>query len=148
VVADRVLSSRQSEQPAAVLGSLLAPTPVLAVAILFAACVGAAVVSAVHPLGRLAMLLAVPLMAAGFSYRSLADSAPRALLIITGSGLTWLVSLLWPERSIPPHRYSATQPSRESMARYGVRLGVAGAICAAAGSRSASTMQAGPPLRA
>jgi hypothetical protein len=143
-----VLSSRQSEQPPAVLGSLLAPTPVLAVAILFAACVGAAVVSAVHPLGRLAMLLAVPLMAAGFSYRSLADSAPSALLIITGSGLTWLVSLLWPERSILPHRYSATQPSRESMARYGVRLGVAGAICAAAGSRSASTMPAGPPLRA
>src|SRR3954453_5503014 len=115
-----------------VLGSLLAPTPVIAVAVLFAACVAAAVSAAMHPLGRLAMLLAVPLMAAGFSYQSLADSAPSALLIITGSGITWLVSLLWPERP-SSHRVPAPPPSRQSMARYGGRLGAGGGVCAAAG---------------
>jgi uncharacterized membrane protein YccC len=63
---------------------------------------------------------------------ALADSAPSALLIITGSGLTWLASLLWPERPIPG-RKPAARPSRGSMARYGVRLGAAGEIFASAG---------------
>jgi uncharacterized membrane protein YccC len=115
-----------------VLGSLLGSTPALAVAVLFAACVAAAVSAARHPLGRLAVLLAVPLVAAGFSYQSPADSVPSALLIVTGSALAWLVSLVWPTRPVP-HPEPAALPSHESMVRYGVRLGAAGAVCAAAG---------------
>ena len=48
------------------------------------------------------MMLGLPLVAVGFSYPGLESSLPVALLLVAGSLYTWLVSLLWPDRAVPP----------------------------------------------
>jgi hypothetical protein len=121
-----------------VVGTAAAAVPIAGVALLFVACVLAAISVSLHPLGRVAMVLAVPMMAAGMSYDSLGDTVPSALLITAGSVVTWLVSLCWPEQPEQPEhpgrpRAPEQLPRRDEMLHYGIRLGIAGAVCAAAG---------------
>ncbi|ROS75465.1 FUSC family protein [Cellulomonas sp. PhB143] len=116
-----------------ILGSLVAGTPVLAVATIFVLCVLAALATA-RPARRLAPLvlaLGLPLVGAGLSETPSA-AVGAALLLLAGSVYAWLVSLLWPESAAPP-RAPRPVPSRALMLRYGIQIGAAGAAAAALG---------------
>ena len=111
-------------------GAALATTPWLAVAGIFLMAVGAAALAMRRPAAKVLMTLAVPLTAVGFSYEGLAAGAPLAVLFVAGSVYGWLVTLLpWPPSSA---RHGAASDALPTLG-YGVRLGLAGALCAAIG---------------
>ena len=104
-----------------------------AVAGIFLLCLGAAVLSAQARVGSLLLTLAVPMIGAGLSFAGdVAAAGVLAAVIASGAVFGWLVSLCWPE---PPTgaRPPPTLPGRASMTEYGVRLGLAGALCAGLG---------------
>ena len=116
-----------------VVGSALSQSWWLAVGGIFALCVAAAAASTRVRLGSLLLMLAVPMVGAGFSFAGdIRTAAQTAGLIGVGAGFGWLVSLIWPERPQTP-RAQAPLPTTPEMIEYGVRLGLAGAICAGAG---------------
>jgi hypothetical protein len=115
-----------------VVGSVLAQWPVVAVGALFATCVGASVLASVRQVGRVALVLVVPMVAVGFSYDGISESRGPASLIAAGAAVTWLVSLMWPARPALQRPEQVLSPIHK-MLRYGVVLGVAAAACAAAG---------------
>lgn len=114
------------------IGSLLAERPWLAVVVIFAACVGAALLAAGRPFGQVALALCLPLTAIGLSFSDLSQSAALAGLLVLGSAYAYLVSLPWPPSPAPSARAPGT-PQREYMLGYGFRLGAAAAIAAALG---------------
>ncbi len=85
-----------------------------------------------RPAGRYVLALAVPLVGAGFSYADdVQTAAELAVAFVVGSVYCWLVSLPWPEF---PDQVKAPPPvPPRVMAGYGLRLGLAGATCAAVG---------------
>lgn len=111
------------------LGSLLSHVPWVAVPALFLLCVGVAVQSAGHRLGRLALVLSLPMVAVGLSYRDLGEAAGLALLMVLGSCAAFVISQLWPVRDAE----SAAPSPQRSMLGYGVRLGLAASTSAAIG---------------
>jgi len=114
-------------------GAVLAQSPVLAVSGLFVLCLGSAVLCSKAPVGRLLMTLAVPMVAAGLSYGDdVAVAVDLMLLMIGGAAYGWLLTLVWPPRSTGDPAATVLSP-RPAMVEYGVRLGLAGATCAAIG---------------
>ncbi len=117
-------------------GALLAAAGAwIAVPALFLLAVGAAQLAARRPFGIYVMSLCVPLVGAGLSYDDVGTAAALSLTFVTGAAYSWLVSLLWPETTppaagSPPARGPAVQAA---MLDYGIRLGLAGAVCAAIG---------------
>ena len=117
-------------------GSLLSEEPALAVVGILVLAIGAAMLSTRPPLGPVLMTISLPMIGIGFSYRDLGEAFGLAVLIVGGSVYAWAVSLLWPERAVPPPPPPPpTAPSRSprSMVGYGVLLGLAGASAAAIG---------------
>jgi hypothetical protein len=116
-----------------VLGALLSGFWLAAVGGIFVLSLGAAILSAHARVGTLLMVLAVPMVGAGLSFNGDISIAGRlAVLLIAGSIHGWLVCLLWPEEKVTA-RARAELPLRAVMAEYGVRLGLAGAVCAGLG---------------
>lgn len=115
------------------LGSVVAGAPVVAVATIFVAAVGAALLAARRPLGMVMLNLAIPMLGIGLSFDDLGEAAALALLILAGSIFAWLVSLLWPETTVPPAPATPPAPARPAMLDYGIRLGLAAATAAALG---------------
>ena len=119
-------------------GALLAVAgPWVAVPALFLLALGSALLAARRPFGVYVMSLCVPLVGAGLSYDDVATAAALALAFAAGAAYSWVVSLLWPETEV---RAAAPSPPRvngpavqAAMLDYGVRLGLAGAVCAAIG---------------
>ncbi|MBW8484605.1 FUSC family protein [Actinomadura parmotrematis] len=114
------------------LGSLLSHVPPLAVAAMLLLPIGAARAAVRRPAGTLALVLCVPLVAVGLSYRDLGQGAAIAGLIACGSVASWLLSLLWPSRPGPPRRaFAALEPA--AARSFGLRMGLAAAIAALVG---------------
>jgi hypothetical protein len=116
------------------LGSLVSGLPVLAVALVFALCVGVAlaVADSSRRLAPLVMMLGLPLYGAGLSESSWSAGLAAGLLIVGGSVYGWLVSLVWPSGPAvarPPRRAAP----RSAMLVYGIQIGLAGAAGAALG---------------
>ena len=78
------------------------------------------------------LTLGLPLAAVGFSYPGLQSSLPLALLLFGGSVYAWLVSLPWPDRP-GPDGARERHPDNPDLLGYGVRAGLAGALCAGIG---------------
>ena len=116
-------------------GSLLSGEPVLAVLSIVVLAIGAAMLSTKPPLGPVLMTISLPMIGIGFSYHDVGEGLGLALLIIAGSMYAFVVSLLWPERALPPAPPPpvAPGPSPRSMIGYGLRLGLAGASAATIG---------------
>lgn len=117
---------------ALVLGSLLSLVPPVAVAALFVFGVAAALAARRSRAGSLAMVVALPLTGIGLSFDTVTPALVTAGCMIAGSVYAWGVSLLWaerPEAAAPSHPV----PPLRAMAVYGVLLGSAGAVAAAAG---------------
>ena len=113
-------------------GALLAQWPPLAVAGILVLAPLTAHVSVARPPVLLALTLALPLMAVGFSYPGFSAAAPLAGALLLGAVYATGISLLWPSRPAPagpPPRV----PPRELLLRYGYAAGAAGALCAAVG---------------
>jgi hypothetical protein len=109
-------------------GGVLAHASTLVTALLLVAVVVAAAVSASRaPWGRLLLVLAAPLVAAGLSYDDWSSSIGAAVLLTAGAAYAWVVSLLWPEHEPGPAR-AAVLPERTAMLRYGLLLGTGSAI--------------------
>lgn len=114
-------------------GSVLAHVPVLAVAAMFVAGIGAvALAQRPNPRpGMVAMTLGLPMMGIGFSYGEGSTGFEIAILMVAGSVFAAVVSMAWPERPpTPTAEASARAPIRRD---YGIRLGAAGATAAAIG---------------
>jgi Fusaric acid resistance protein-like len=116
-------------------GSLLSGEPALAVASIVVLAIGAAMLSTRPPLGPVIMTISLPMIGIGFSYHDVGEGLGLALLVIAGSTYAFVVSLLWPERAVPPaaHEPVAPGPPPRSMIGYGLRLGLAGATAATIG---------------
>ena len=90
------------------LGGALAHLGTVATALaLVAVVLGAAVAASGRAWGRLLLVLAAPLTAAGLSYDDWGTSLGAALLLTAGAAYAWLVSLLW-----PAHAAGATAAGR------------------------------------
>jgi uncharacterized membrane protein YccC len=111
------------------LGALLANLPWLAVATLLGAGIGVVLLTRRSRLGRIAMVLGLPMVGIGFSYTDASEALGIAALMIVGSIYACIVSLLWPDRPAAPRPPDPPAPSLE----YGIRLGVTGATAAAIG---------------
>jgi hypothetical protein len=111
-------------------GSILANVPVLAVVAVFAAGIGAVLLSQRLPLGTLAMVLALPMIGVGLSYTDIATAAGLAAIMVGGAVYAAAVSLLWPEFDPPPR---PAHPAPVPTVAYGVLLGATGATAAAIG---------------
>ncbi|MGE3812088.1 MAG: FUSC family protein [Candidatus Nanopelagicales bacterium] len=114
------------------LGSLLGALPVLAVGAILVLCVAASYASGRGRLGRASLVLGAPMVAAGLSYDGPGEAWPSAALLLVGSVVAWVLSLLWPERPSAAAR-PAVPAAVPGWLGYGVRLGLAGAVCAALG---------------
>ncbi|HEY0279351.1 MAG TPA: FUSC family protein [Solirubrobacterales bacterium] len=112
------------------IGGLLAGVPVLAVAAIGALGVGAALLAARVPVGRVAMVLSLPMVGIGLSYSDVGKAAGLAGLMVAGSIFACAVSMLWPERQAPA---AAKEVEAPPTLGYGLRLGAAGASAAAIG---------------
>jgi uncharacterized membrane protein YccC len=78
-------------------------------------------------------MLAVPMVGAGFSFAGdIRAAAELAVLMVAGGAYGWLLSLLWSDRP-PTSRTETALPGIAEMIEYGVRLGLAGALCAGVG---------------
>ena len=109
-------------------GGALAHLPTIVTALaLVAVVVAAALASAGRPGGRLLLVLAAPLTAAGLSYDDWGTSTSAALLLAAGAVYAWAVSLLWPARPAVS-RAQVDLPSRDDMVRYGLLLGSGAAV--------------------
>ena len=116
-----------------VLGAALSTFWLLAVGGIFVLALGAAVMSAHARVGSLLMTLAVPMVGAGLSFDGDVDAAAGvAALMAVGAVYGWLLCLCWPEESVTAPAHAAL-PGPATMVEYGVRLGLAGAACAALG---------------
>lgn len=114
------------------LGAVLGRHWPLAVGGIFVLALSSAVLSGERPAGRLIMALAVPMVGAGLSFDNVGSAVHLAVLMAIGSLTGWLLALCWPERTAA--RPPAPAPmSRAALVEYGVRLGLAGAICAGLG---------------
>ena len=113
-------------------GALLAHVPILAVCGIFALAVGAALLAERIPLGRLAMVLALPLVGIGLSYTDVTEAAGLSLIIGAGSVWAFVISLAWPV-SEPPAADPPGSGAAPSMLDYGIRLGLAAAVAAGIG---------------
>jgi hypothetical protein len=116
-----------------VLGSALSLSWWLAVGGIFALCVAAAAASARVRFGSLLLMLAVPMVGAGLSFAGdVRAAAELAVLMVVGGAYGWLLSLIWPD---PPttSRAETAVPEMAEMIEYGVRLGMAGALCTGLG---------------
>jgi hypothetical protein len=111
-----------------IVGAVLAGVPVLAVAGVFVAGVGAAAVAARSPIGTVVMVLSLPLLGIGLSYTDVGIAATAAVLMVAGSIWACAVSMLWPQHT-PQPRPPGVKPTMQ----YGVLLGLAGATAAAIG---------------
>jgi hypothetical protein len=112
------------------LGALLGLSATTAVVGLFVLGLASSLAAARLRGGRLAMLLAVPLVGLGLSF-DVPSALAGAGMIVLGGLYAWLVSLLWPERTPPPRDPDARAPTPHSQAlSYGVLLGLAGATAA------------------
>ncbi len=116
---------------AVLLGSVLATTPWLAVVGIFALAVGVTALAARHRQAMILLLLGLPLVGVGLSYPGLAAAVPLALLFVAGSAYACAVAMCWPERPAPPA--PAAAEGVPPTLGYGVRLGLAAAICARIG---------------
>ncbi|HEX5859514.1 MAG TPA: FUSC family protein [Microbacterium sp.] len=116
-----------------VIGSLVAPFPIAAVATIFALCVLAAVLvaDARRRLAPLILMLGMPMLGVGLS-ESPVVALSAGGLILAGSIYGWLVSLFWPDRP-GAQRPSRVAPPRRAMLTYGIQIGIAGAAGAALG---------------
>ena len=115
-----------------VLGAGLSYHWLLAVAGVFALCL-AALLSARIRIGSLLMLLAVPMVGAGLSFDGdVGSAAALAGLMAVGALCGWLLCLSWPPLQEWTTRHEPL-PGRTAMAEYGVRLGLAGALCTGIG---------------
>jgi hypothetical protein len=117
-------------------GALLAAAGAwVAVPALFLLAVGSAQLAARRPFGLYVMSLCVPLAGAGLSYQDVSTAAGLALAFVIGAIYSWLVSLLWPETAVvgPPPSAARGPAVNAMMLDYGIRLGLAGASCAAIG---------------
>jgi Fusaric acid resistance protein-like len=112
------------------IGGLLAGVPVLAVAAIGALGVGAALLAARAPMGRVVMVLSLPMVGIGLSYSDVGKAAGLAGLMVAGSIFACAVSMLWPERQAPA---AADEMEAPPTLGYGLRLGAAGASAAAIG---------------
>jgi hypothetical protein len=110
-------------------GGALAHLPTILTALaLVAVVVAAALASAGRPGGRLLLVLAAPLAAAGLSYDDdWGTSVSAALLLVAGAAYAWAVSLLWPARPATA-RPPAVLPARGDMLTYGLLLGSGAAV--------------------
>lgn len=115
-----------------VLGAALATHAVAAVVTIFLLCLGAAVLAGRLAVGRLLMVLAVPMVGAGLSFSDVGTAVGVAGVLVLGSAYGWLVALAWPAHDGPEPVRPRPQPS-EVLLGYGVRLGLAGAVCAGVG---------------
>jgi uncharacterized membrane protein YccC len=94
---------------------------------------GAAVLSAHARVGTLLMMLAVPMVGGGLSFDGDVTAAVEvAVLLALGGAFGWLLSLCWPEAEATTHAVE-TRSGESAMREYGVRLGLAGAVCAGLG---------------
>jgi Fusaric acid resistance protein-like len=116
---------------AVLLGSVLATTPWLAVVGIFALAVGVTALAARRRQAMILLLLGLPLVGVGLSYVGLAAAVPLALLFVAGSAYACAVAMCWPERPAPPAPTAAE--GVPPTLGYGVRLGLAAAICAGIG---------------
>jgi hypothetical protein len=116
-----------------VMGAELSEFWLAAVGGIFTLSLGAAILSARARVGTFLMMLAVPMVGAGLSFNGDIEVATQlAMLMTVGSVYGWLLCLLWPEqKSTARLRAKPSRPA--AMAEYGVRLGLAGAICAGLG---------------
>ena len=117
------------------LGGALAHLGTVATALaLVAVVVGAAVAASGRSWGRLLLVLAAPLTAAGLSYDDWGTSLGASVLLTAGAAYAWLVSLLWPAHAAVP-RPPADLPPRAAMVRYGLLLGTGAALAYLLASR-------------
>ena len=110
-------------------GGLLSGVPVLAVAGIALLAIGAVLLARRSRLGRVVMVLSLPMVGVGLSYSDVGEAAALAALMVAGSVFACLVSMLWPQRPAAPRATPAEPPGLE----YGLRLGAAGASAAAIG---------------
>jgi hypothetical protein len=114
-----------------ILGSLLAQWPPLAVVGIFLLAIFAASLAARLALGRIVLVLCLPMVGIGFSFDDVASGTTFAALMALSSVYVWLLSLAWPVREagrVPP-----LQPVDSGSLDYGIRLGLAAAIAAGIG---------------
>lgn len=114
------------------LGSLVAPLPVVAVPVIFGLAVGAVLLAGTARfarLGGLLMTLAVPMVGVGLSYDTVGESAELTALFVGGSVLVWLCAMAVPEREPA----AGDQPPGSPGLGYGLRFGAAGALAATIG---------------
>lgn len=110
------------------MGGLLSHLPMPATAVLLAAAVVAAALTAsMAPAGRIVLSLCAPLIAVGLSSSDYASSFATFALLTAGAAFAWLVALWWPDRAAP-ERPQTPLPPRRQMLGYGARMGVAAAI--------------------
>lgn len=112
------------------LGAVLAHVPVVAVIGVFALSVASALLTERSPLGRLAMVLALPLVGVGLSYSDLGEAVGLSVIMAAGSLWAFLVAMAWPSREAPAPAPTVPTPP---MLDYGVRLGLAAAAAATVG---------------
>ena len=116
-----------------VVGAALSRYWFLAVAGLFVLCLGTAVLCAHVRIGALLMMLAVPMVGAGLSFNGDVGRAVEAAgVIVVGAVFGWLLCLCWPEGEAK-NQAQARLPGQAAMVEYGVRLGLAGALCTGLG---------------
>lgn len=113
-------------------GSLLATTPPVAVAAVFAAAVLACINAARGRVAQLMLILVLPMMGIGLSFPWSSPVFGLSASIVIGTVYAWLVSLLWPVRDESPPA-AAPVPRGRAMLVYGILLGTAAAIAAAVG---------------
>lgn len=114
-----------------VIGSWLGQSAILAVLGLFVLGLGAAWAADRGRAGRLGLQIAFPLTGIGLSFAFPASAAFAGLMILSGA-YAWMVSLLWPVRTLDVQE-AARHPSEQIGIGYGIRLGSAGATAAAVG---------------
>lgn len=113
-----------------VLGSALAGWPWLAVTGIFLLALLTAELARKRPAGRLALVLALPLVGVGLSFEGdLRNALGLAVIMTVGAVYAWAVSLIWPERRAPLPTAEGATPGHG----YGLRLGLAGGTAAALG---------------
>jgi hypothetical protein len=113
-----------------VLGSALAGWPWLAIIGIFLLSLVTTELARRRPAGRLALVLALPLVGVGLSFEGeLRNALGLALIMTAGAVYAWAVSLIWPERPPPVPTADGPVPGHG----YGLRLGLAGATAAGLG---------------
>lgn len=113
-------------------GAVLATSALLAVIGMFVLAIGASALAASRPLGLIAMNLCVPLAGIGLSFDDVSGAVSFGLLILAGSVVAYLTSLVFPPFSAP-NRPPRSTLSREQAGTYGLQLGLVAATATALG---------------